>query len=162
MDPAERAILQLLLRRCECEIAPLGPGARMRAQDDPRYAGGGHFATAVRLAREALATDDPEKVTFALRWAPGYERTGRELAEKAKRRRGGAVTAVARRGEASEQWKPWVSMHEDLKTKHIASGLSKHTATLKARRDTAAAMTKAQQWPTGNVPSEETLRKWLK
>jgi hypothetical protein len=112
-----------------------------------------HLKLAVRMAREAIESGDPDTIATAALLCPTFEWTGREMAGRCRtltiKRKGGKCRGIAQQKEAEARLKPYTDRYREL----LASG----TPYLKARRLIKAQMVK-DEFPEPSVP---TFAKWF-
>lgn len=122
--------------------------------------GRGHFATAVHLARAALASGDAEKIQEAALICPTYERTGRTMATQStaadRRRNGGKIRGQSQAAAAAIQWQPYIVAYCTL----LDDGLIERRAFLRIKQKmTADGFVLANG---GTFPTDRTIRDRLK
>jgi hypothetical protein len=169
MDP--RIILEHVVKRLEdpeLGLGRVGPGqfsawaGKEPALREKWAEGRGHLAWGLRIARQALASGDSDRIRLAALLCPTYERDGmarRAAAERegmarsvaAPRKRGGKKRGEALAQEAATIWAPYVALFKNL------------GGTEKARNAVRARMRKNNFVlpATGNFPDDRTIRKRL-
>jgi hypothetical protein len=123
-----------------------------------------HFASAFLMARDALRSNDEEKIAEAVRWAPGFERTAMELRDKLrvahdteKSKKGGKKRGEDLTSKATAAWGPYVATYYEL----LAGGMS----VTRARQKVSKRIEKDGFTPPGGkkdeLPDLRTIRNWL-
>jgi len=156
-----RDVLRLLIDR----IAPEVGGISLRAlwesdlADGEQIARAGklHLAEALSEAREALASDDEDRIKNAVALCPGLERTGRKLAEQNRaaslRSAGGKRCGEQQSRESTKVWAQWMQRYEELKSRGVDYR--------KARRSVKKSMTDESFVLGGRFPTDKTIATWL-
>jgi hypothetical protein len=94
----DRIILAKVLERNEPEFGHITRRDLHLKSFEP---GVGHIATAIWLARDAIASGDETQIAMAAKLCPTYERTGHKLIERSLRRRGGALQGARQSAQAA-------------------------------------------------------------
>jgi hypothetical protein len=112
-----------------------------------------HFAAALSEAREALVSDDEDRIKNAVALCPGLERTGRKLAEQnhaaSLRSAGGKRRGEQLSRESTKVWARLVQQYEELKSHGVDYR--------KARRLVKKSMTDAGFMLGGRFPTDKTI-----
>jgi hypothetical protein len=143
-------ILQHLVRRLESQVGSVSR-ADFAAWGDEEPAvlsmgpGKSHLAQALLWAREALESGDEEEIAQAALICPTLERTGIDVAAKARRKMGGIARGKAQTNEQERRWQ----VHRAKYRKLVAAG----THYLKARQEVLAGV----DFEVDN----RTIQKWL-
>lgn len=171
MDP--KIILEAIISRLEPEVGEVDWIDFSAWGDDGAAAviaklsgGRGHLASALLHAREALESDDQEKIEVASLLCPTLERTGRELEKSCRefeaktiarnrRKAGGSRRGQQQSAAAKTLWTPWI---EEF-SKRIQSGEDEKEARVAVVRQ----MEKTGFSLPGEdaFPADRTIRKWL-
>ena len=155
MDP--RVILRHIIIRLEPEFGKV-------SLDMAETPGVLHLVNALKFARSALASGDECAIAKAALDLPPLERTGRRIATAyaaAKRgKAGGDVTGPRQHEKAAKAMAPWIKRFHEL----MERGNEQQTAReIKEREQKVRARVKREMVKEGfPVPSDPTLRKWLK
>lgn len=171
-----RIVLRALVKLLEPEAGKIGRGdfsywgdEQPPEQRSRSTVGTMHLATALRIARAALASGDDARILEAAIHCAPFERIGRDKGHKveaaarenevAKRRSsGGRQTAAFRAGEAAKVWAPWYARFLELTAPPKAK--SKPAARRIIHNEMVRACFTLES--TGACPSERTLRARLK
>jgi hypothetical protein len=153
-------VLKLLLQRLEPKVAGVGHAdfCTFEGEDVRRgnIAAPGmlHIAEAVLEAREALASDNDQRIIQAAMICASLERTGRDLAQHHRATEGGKRRGADQAGAAAALWQPYVQEFGRL----LASG----EAPAKARQTVVRKMVKEGfVLASGGFPDKRTIGKWL-
>jgi hypothetical protein len=140
MSDSARITLELLIRRLErlepavgkCSPAGYWVGDKEEETETRRRLAAGvyHLLSAIRLAREALASKDTERVEVAAFHCTALERDGLKLAARydvtTKRRSGGKRTGEAQTAKAIERYAQWQPRYLELLAKGKSRGTVLH------------------------------------
>jgi hypothetical protein len=116
-----------------------------------------HLRGARDYALDALSSDDPQRLIFALSVCKGFERKAEMLSQSRRqatealrpRRAGGKLAGAVRRLRAEEEWRPRVERYHELRAKGLTPAQAKEQVCIEI-------------WGNAQRPDPKTIARWLR